>query len=51
MADKAIYNPDPNSTDWFDTEFGNAVMGTLCGLGMIACICRIAYCVIKMSGG
>ena len=49
--DKAIYNPDPNSKDWFDTEFGNAVIGLVCGGAMIACIIRIFWCLSKMAGG
>jgi len=49
--DKAIYNPDPNSKDWCDTEFGNACLGTACGLGMIACIIRIFWLLSKVAGG
>jgi len=39
---------DPN---WFDTEWGNTVMGLTCGGLMIACLLRIGYLCCRIAGG
>lgn len=47
---KYIYG-DENDPDFFDTEFGNAILGFGCGIGMIAFLCMIFICILRSIGG
>lgn len=47
---KYIYGDDSDA-DFFDTEFGNAIIGAICGLGIIGCLIGIFTCVLKSIGG
>jgi len=48
--DEPIYG-DKKDPNWFDTEWGNTVMGLTCGGLMIACLLRIGYLCCRIAGG
>ena len=47
---KYIYGSE-DEPDFFDTEFGNAILGSVCGLGIIGCLAMIGICILRSIGG
>ena len=37
--------------DFFDTKFGNALLGSACGLGILGCLAMIFICILRSIGG
>ena len=47
---KYIYGNE-DEPDFFDTEFGNALIGAACGLGIIGCLCMTFISALRSIGG